>query len=213
MSGSVWRTFWDVSGVKGTTINFIDTPVIGTVSFLIPLYIFLFAIAGVLLLLIRRNRSQVKKYAFARALLLVFVTAAMSFALRMDYGWYKIWQTDRKSLSPGSLDERITFIQWPVYSFAQKLKKTMPSVKKVKIYTDDLYGDIVLKYYLLPVTISENANYIIIFSHKSIVFDTTRNALLENGNIVEKNVALLVAYDGKFFVFKKQDKDQKNGTE
>ena len=199
-------TFWNVGSITGTTINFIDTPVIGKVSFLIPLYILLVFIAAVIFLIMRRDRTQVKRHAVVRALLLAFVTAAVLFALRMDYGWYKMWQLDRKGLSPGSLDESISLTLRPIYSFARDFKMAMPSVEKLKIYTSDSYGNMVLKYYLLPIIVSEHANYIVIFSDNSAAFDPKQNMLLKDGNVAEKNVALAAAYEGKFFIFRKSEK-------
>ncbi|MGO9013541.1 MAG: hypothetical protein ACLQF0_01050 [Dissulfurispiraceae bacterium] len=204
-------TFWNVSSIKGTTINFIDTPVIGTASFLIPLYIFLFAIAAVMFLMMSRNHLQVKRHAVVRALLLAFVTAAVLFAARMDYGWYKMWQLDSKN-PQGSLDESIAMDLRTVNSFVEAFKKAVPLSEKVAIITDDSYDRMVLKYYLLPIRISEDANDIIVFSNRHVVFDTGRNALLEDGNVVENNVSLVASYEGKFFIFRKKDKD-KNRTE
>lgn len=197
-------TFWDVSSIRGTTINFVDTPVIGSVSFLIPLYILLALIAAAIFFIVRRNRAQVRGNAVARALIPAFAAAALLFAIRMDYGWYKMWQLDRKGPPPGSLDEGIAEDLRTAYSFVLDFKKTVPPAEKIRILTDDMYDRMVLKYYLLPVKVSGAANYIVVFSDNHVVFDPAGKILVQDGIVVEKNVALIASYEGKFFVFHKE---------
>lgn len=197
-------TFWDVSSIRGTTINFIDTPVIGGVPFLIPLYVLLALITAVIFLIARRNRAQVGGYAVARALIPAFAAAALLFALRMDYGWYKMWQLDRKGPPPGSLDRGMAEDLRTAYAFVLDFKKTLPTSEKVRILTDDMYDRMVLKYYLLPIKVSGAANCIVVFSDNHVVFDPARNILLEDGTVVEKNVAPVASYEGRFFVFHRE---------
>lgn len=210
MTESLWDTFWRVSSIRGTTINFIDTPVIGKTSFLVPLYVLLVLAVASIFISRRLVQTEVKRHGAAKALLAAFVAAALLFSLRMDYGWYKIWQLDRKG---GSLDSAIAADMQSVYNFAGNFKKNIPLTEKVRILTDDPYDRMVLKYDLLPIKVSTDANYIVVFSDNHVVFDTGRNMLREDENVVEKNVSLIASYEGKFFVFKKEKDTSKTRTE
>jgi hypothetical protein len=214
--------FWTTSPIQGTTINFINTPFIGPMSFLIPLYLLLVFVAVAIFIAITRNhphiqhaddrsrpqesscRLPLKRQTVIKALLLASVTVATLFALRMDYGWYKLWQIDRGVLSSKSLNERIAFLHGPVYYFAENIKSVVPPFAKVKIFTDDLYQKMVLRYYLLPIQVSEKGNYIVVFSN-NMVFDPSRNMLLKDGTVVEENVIFIYGYGEQLFVFWKTE--------
>jgi hypothetical protein len=225
--------FWTANTIKKTTINYIDTPNIGTISFLIPLYVILFLVSlAILIVMIRaglktqhieeslkktshkghvdaqtrqrgpNDRLPLKRQTVTRALLYGFVVIATLFALRMDYGWYKLWQLERKDLQSISLNETIALFYGHTYYFAQELKRVVPSFEKVKIITNDSYQEMVLKYYLLPIQVSDNGNYIVVCSD-AMDFDPSHNILLKDGNIVQKNVALIYSYGRQFFIFRK----------
>jgi hypothetical protein len=218
---SSWEGFWTASTIKGTTINFIDTPFIGPIPFLIPLYLLLVLVAVAIFIVMTRDRPHIqqiegslkknsrkghvdartrpqepnyrlplKRQTVIKALLSASVAVATLFALRMDYGWYKLWQLDREVLSSRSLNERITLFHGPTYYFAEDLKRVVPPFEKVKIFTNDSYQEMVLRYYLLPIKVSENGNYIVVF-RDNMVFDPSRNMLLKDGNVVEKNVIFI----------------------
>jgi len=232
-----WEGFWTASTINQTTINHIDTPFIGTISFLIPLYLLLVLIAIALFIVMTRDRphiqqiegslnknsckrhvdarsrpqesiksgeDQLQRRTVIKALLFASVAVATLFALRMDYGWYKLWQFDREVLSSRSLSERIALYQGATYYFAENLKRVVPPFEKVKIFTGDSYQKMLLVYYLLPINVSENGNYIVVF-RDNMVFDSSHNMLLKDGNIVEKNVILIYDYDEQFFVFRKTE--------
>jgi len=71
------------------------------------------------------------------ALLSAFVTAALLFAFRMDYGWYRFWQLDGDCPPARSLNEYASLFPGTVNFFGRTFKMTVPSGEKVKIYTDD----------------------------------------------------------------------------
>jgi hypothetical protein len=197
-SSAPWKDFWQVSPIRGTTINFIETPFIGGISFLKCLYVFLLLTAVSLIVLLRPvNRQSVLK-----AFLLSSLAAGILFALRMDYSWYAQWREDQEFLSKQSLDERIMLLDGNLaYYFAQEIKKRLPADEKVRVFSGDDYFRMKFRYHLLPVRVSDNGNYIVVYRDK-IMFNPADNQLIIDEKVVSEHVLFVAAYLNEFFIFK-----------
>ncbi len=233
LSSDIWKSFWDVVPLSQTTINFIESPLIGTTSFLIPFYLFLIS-SAVLIFIVEnlrhgdlqlgrsfkstshKRRSDLRTgpqgrrhhllqtivLSLMKTVILTCIAGGILFALRMDYGWYKLWEFDKEVLAPMSLDERIAFLeQARINLFAQWLRTNIPQNEQVRIITSNSYFRFVLKYYLLPVKSSENGNYIVV-AGENYSFDPAKHTLLQDRNIVEQNL-VLISLGREFIVCRK----------
>jgi hypothetical protein len=197
LMGVYWGEFWNVPFASSTTVNFIETPLIGDYSFLAPLYVLLLFIVFCMIALQRplTRRSVVK------SLLLACVSAGALFAVRMDYAWYMQWRADRSSLGQRSFNERVSRADGTgAYDFAQVLKKVIPLGSTVKIYAGILEGKV--RYYLLPVKVSETAPYIAVFRDPAVSYDPIRKLLSRDHEIVARNIELVTAFGKDGFLYK-----------
>jgi len=190
-----WGAFWSVPFASPTTVNFMRTPLIGDYSFVAPLYVLLLVAA----LCMVAFRGPVTRQSVVKSLLLSFVAAGALFAVRMDYSWYMQWRADRSSLGGRSFDERMSRMDGTgAYDFAQGLKKIVPPGATVRIYAGTLEGragilEGKVKYYLLPVKVSETARYIAVFKDPAVSYDPIKKILSRDHEIVARDVEVITA--------------------
>ncbi len=197
LMGVYWGEFWSVPFASSTTVNFIETPLIGDYSFLAPLYVLLLVIAFCMIAL----QKPLTRRSVVKSLLLSCVAAGALFAVRMDYAWYMQWRADRSSLGQRSFNERVSRADGTgAYDFAQGLKKVIPLVSTVKIYAGILEGKV--RYYLLPVKVSENAPYIAVFRDPAVSYDPIKKLLSRDHEIVARNIELVTAFGKDGFLYK-----------
>ncbi|HSA78160.1 MAG TPA: hypothetical protein VLG72_04800 [Nitrospirota bacterium] len=198
--GVYWGKFWSVPFTSSTTVNFVDTPLIGDYPFLAPLYILLLVIVACLVALLR----PVTRKSVVKSVILSCVAAGALFAVRMDYTWYMQWRADRSSLGQRSFDERISRVDGTgAYDFAQGLKKVIPPDATVRIYAGILEGKV--KYYLLPVKVSARAPYIAVFKDPAVSHDPVKKLLERNHEIVARNVQLIIAIGKDGFLYRSSE--------
>ncbi|HEX9137648.1 MAG TPA: hypothetical protein VF905_11995, partial [Nitrospirota bacterium] len=198
--GVYWGEFWRVPFTSSTTVNFVDTPLIGDYPFLAPLYIFLLVIVVFMVALLR----PITRQSVVKSLLLSCVAAGALFAVRMDYTWYMQWRADLSSLGQRSFDERISRVDGTgAYDFAQGLKKVLPPDATVRIYAGILEGKV--KYYLLPVKVSSRAQYIAVFKDPAVSHDPVKKLLERNHEIAARNVQLITAVGKDGFLYKSSE--------
>jgi len=195
--GVYWGEFWIVPFASSTTVNFMETPLLGDYPFLAPLYVLLLVIAFCMVALQRplTRRSVVK------SLLLSCVAAGALFAVRMDYAWYMQWRADRSSLGQRSFDERIARAEGTgAYNFAQGLKKVLPPGSTIKIYAGILEGKV--RYYLLPVKVSNTARYVAVFKDPAVSYDPVKKLLLRDHEIVARDIEVAAALGKDGFLYR-----------
>jgi hypothetical protein len=140
-------------------------------------------------------------------MLLSCVAAGTLFAVRMDYAWYMQWRADRSSLGQISFDERVSRADGTgAYDFAQGVKKAIPLGATVKIYGGILEGKI--RYYLLPIKVSENARYIAVFRDPAVFYDPIKKLLSRDHIIVARNIELVTAFGKDGFLYKSLEAGQ-----
>ena len=192
-----WGEFWNVPFARATTVNFVQTPLIGDYSFLAPLYVLLLLVALWLIAL----RRPVRAASITNALILACVVGGILFALRMDYTWYMQWRADRASLGPGSVDERISRVEGTgAYDFARGVKKNIPAGGTVRIFAGVLTGKV--KYYLLPVKVSEGAPFIAVYKDPAISFDPAQKTLKRDDVVVATGAELLTTLGKDGFLYR-----------
>ena len=195
--GVYWGEFWNVPFASSTTVNFIETPLIGDYSFLAPLYVLLLVIAFFMVVL----RRPLSRRSVVESLLLSCVVAGALFAVRMDYAWYMQWRADRSSLGQRSFDERISRADGTgAYDFSQGLKKVLPPGSTIRVYAGILEGKV--RYYLLPVKVSETAPYIAVFRDPAISYDPIKKSLSRDHEIVARNIEVVMAVGKDGFLYK-----------
>jgi hypothetical protein len=192
-----WGEFWNVPFASSTTVNFIETPLIGDYSFLASLYVLLLVIAFCMVVL----RRPLTKRSVVKALLLSCLVAGALFAVRMDYAWYLQWRADRSSLGHRSFNERISKADGTgAYDFAEGLKKVLPPGSTIKIYAGILEGKV--GYYLLPVKVSETAPYIAVFKDPAVSYDPIKKLLSRDHEIVARNIEMVTSFGKDGFLYK-----------
>jgi hypothetical protein len=192
-----WGEFWSVPFASATTVNFVETPLIGDYSFLAPLYVLLLVIALCMVAL----RRPVTRHSVVKSLMLSCVAAGALFAVRMDYTWYMQWRADRSSLGQRSFDERISRVDGTgAYDFAQGLKKVIPPGATVRLYAGILQGKV--RYYLLPVRVSERAPYIAVFKDPAVSYDPIKKLLSRDHEIVARDIEAVTALGKNGFLYR-----------
>jgi hypothetical protein len=197
-----WGEFWSVPFASSTTVNFIETPLIGDYSFMAPLYVLLLIIAICMVVLQRRLTKQ----SVVKSLVMSCLVAGVLFAVRMDYAWYLQWRADRSSLGHGSFNERVSKADGTgAYDFAESLKKVIPHGSTIKIDAGILESKV--RYYLLPVKVSETAPYIAVFRDPAVSYDPVKKVLSRNHEIVARNIELVMAFGKDGFLYKSLEAD------
>ncbi len=191
-----WGELWTVQYADATTVNSVSTPLFGDSSFLKPLYVIALLLALALIALSR----PVSGHSVVKYMMLSFVVAGFLFALRMDYTWYIQWRADDSSMGQGSLDERISRVEGTgTYDFALELKKIVPPGAEVRIYAGE-FGE-KLKYYLLPLKVSERAPYIAVYKDPAVSFDPQRRVLVRNNEVLSNSAKLIRAFGKDGFLY------------
>jgi hypothetical protein len=197
LAGIYWGEFWNASYAKATSVNFIDAPFVGNISFLTLLYVFLILFVVCMTAVLR----PVNAGAITKAVVISFVAAGILFALRMDYTWYMMWRLDSASLSHKSLDERVFLVDGTgAYEFAEEVKKIVPMGENVRIYGGDVA--VKLKYYLLPLKVSDNGKYIAVCKGSTLTYDSVRKVLRGVDAVIANNVSLIKVFKEDFSLYR-----------
>lgn len=197
-----WKSFWEVKYLTPGSVNSVYPPLTGKIPFLKLLYILLFVLIAGMVILFR----PINVTSFIKSFTLSCVVVGTLFAIRMDYNWYRHWR-DRAILSQKRLDERIYLLgNGNAYYLADSLKKIIYPGEKVRVYVGENSADIgfmrQLKYYLLPVKVSDSGRYILVFKDNNISFDLSGNRLFKNNEVIERDVALVSNIDKDISLYK-----------
>ncbi|HUJ16954.1 MAG TPA: hypothetical protein VL197_03090 [Nitrospirota bacterium] len=201
---SLWQNFWKFTEVENHYINWIDAPRVGDINFTIPLYLFLLVLFIVLLV---RTRTM-NRYSLIRAFTFSCIAAGVLFAVRMDYTWCMNWRLDQAYLYPKSIPERQALLlpePWP-HVIAAGIKEIIPPGRSVKIYSNNRFFSLALKYYLLPVEVSEKGSYIVVYDN-AVLFDPARNTLRKENQVIATNAALIYKFD-EVFIYQEREPDK-----
>jgi hypothetical protein len=201
-AANYWKRFWEVKYLTPGSVNSVYLPLTGKIPFLKLLYILLFVLTAGMVILFR----PINVTSFIKSFTLSCVVVGTLFAIRMDYNWYRHWR-DRAVLSHRSLDERISLLgNGNAYYLADSLKKIIYPGEKVRVYIGEKSADIgfmrQLKYYLLPVKVSDMGRYILVFKDDNISFDPSGNRLFKNNEAIARDVVLVSNIDRDIILYK-----------
>ncbi len=200
--GTLWNNFLKVSPIKGTTINFIDTPFIGRYTFVSVLYAcfivfctFIFVIKAI---------SHTRKGGIRDAFIIASFVVFLLFALRMDYNWLVVFKDNYKRLSRLKLPKRLLLLDpTGAYLITSQVKRVVKSNEKVELYLGDLS---VFKrryrYYLLPVKFTTKDGDYVLVVNDNIKYDPKRHELTKEGVVIKKNVTLILSNGINIFLYK-----------
>ena len=180
---SWWQDFWQFHFDK-TVINFVETPQLGSLYFTIPLYAFLLLLFIIFINVLR----PISKYVIIKAFIISCMIIGILFALRMDYTWFKTWQSDQYHLSSRSVYERQGIIMGIGPVISSFLKETGHPPSAVRIYSNDHFFKEALTYYLLPVEVSDRGARVVVYDQDDIMFNQTNNTLTQKGHVIMENV-------------------------
>jgi hypothetical protein len=191
-----WADFWEVAYIKSATINFIESPHIGNIPFMnVLIGIFLFLLIFMLIWLRSLNTHSLLRYTS-----ISFLVVGFFFSARMDYGWYMTWRLDKQYLSKKHLDERISIVEGTgAYEFAKAIKNIVPANEKLRVYGGNLSEKI--KYYLLPLRVSDDSKYVAVYKDRLVSFDSFDKTLKINSTVIARNVTLVRAFQKDAFLF------------
>jgi hypothetical protein len=229
---SLWERFWYVSPIRRATINQIENPLMGGIPFLTLIYLIMAVIFVIHLSVCYRGKQSNRipgvqdfllpqevtwqTWLVIKSLILATVAAGSLFAFRMDYGWYKMWRVDKRVGSsqsvdnntlrfPRSLAEDIAFKLRSIYDLSEEFKRRLPAIKTASVVVSDRYSKAALQYYLLPITISNTSNYIIVFD-RNVSYEPRHHALLRDGVILKNNVMYVFSYRHSYLVFRELER-------
>jgi hypothetical protein len=116
----------------------------------------------------------------------------------MDYTWFKVWVWDQNNLSSKSVYERQVILLPPPSPIiiASYIKETVQPIGAVRIYSNQNYFKLELKYYLLPVEVSDKGAWIVVYQD-DIVFDAAYGTLTQEGQIIAENVRFVTKMELK----------------
>jgi hypothetical protein len=187
----LWEQFWINDYIKGTTVNRIEPPSLGDITFLHLLYVILAVILVIIFFFIRQPG---RKNLFKAAVISFIITGTL-FAFRMDYEWYAWCRKDSNVFGRLPVDDRINIIeQNTAFAFSNTIKKVMAPGEKVRLFTDKDFYSLKIRYHLLPVKVSKSGSYIAVYMDNSIGFDPLRGILSKNGAILAEHVVLVRDY-------------------
>lgn len=192
-----WMEFWNAGYARAATVNFIDTPFVGELSFVALLYIFIVLSTVCMIAALR----TVNVTALRKALITSFILAGILFALRMDYGWYTMWRLDRSTLSRRSYEERVALVDATgSYEFAGMVRKLIPPDASVRIECGTLAEKI--KYYLLPLKTSDRGRYVIVCDDSGVAYDPGEKVLRRGEVVVADHVFLMQSLRRDFSLYR-----------
>ena len=198
--GLWWEGFLEPEVVKASTVNFIITPRIGPLSFLSLLYVLAAVVVAISALFCVLTGTPPGTRLLARAVAVGFVSAALVFAVRMDYNWLRLFHED--SALPGSGDMGALLkathkeMDSRIFDFAELVKGSVPEGAHVRpaMKPPDNYTDRRMRYYLLPVRSSADADYLWVF-RMSPEYDPKRGALVSGDRVVASPVRRLAGFE------------------
>lgn len=195
--GILWMQFWNSSYAEAATVNFIDMPFVGGLSFLALLYIFIVLSTVCMIAAVR----AVNVTALRKALIVSFILAGIIFALRMDYGWYTMWRLDKSALSRRSYEEKIMLVDATgAYEFARMVTKLIPSDASVRVECGTLAEKV--KYYLLPLKVSDRGRYVIVCSDSGVAYDPGEQVLKRGKAVVADHAFLMQSLRKDFSLYR-----------
>ncbi len=191
-----WADFWNVAYIKAATINFIETPLVGDIP-IMKVLIGFFLVLLIFMLIVFR---PINSYSLLRYSSISFLVVGFLFSARMDYGWYMTWRLDKEYLSKKQLDERISIVEGTgAYEFSKSIKNILPENEKLRVYGGNISEKI--KYYLLPLRVSEDSKYIAVYKDRFVAFDSSDKTLKINNKVIARNVTLVRAFQKDAFLF------------
>jgi hypothetical protein len=172
-------------------------PFVGEVSLLSLLYIFILLSMICTLAALR----AVNVAALRKALIISFVLAGILFALRMDYGWYWMWRLDRSTLSHRIYEERVELVDATgTYEFASMIRSLIPPDSSVRVECGPLAEKI--KYYLLPLMVSERGRYVIVCGDSGVTYDPNEKVLRRAEAVVAPHAIFMQSLRKDFFLYR-----------
>ncbi len=212
----LWGGFMEPETIKVSTINSITTPSFGPVSLPVMLYAFIIVFTAAASLAWPRlsGRRGGQGAYLTRAAALAFFVAAVTLALRMDYNWVKLRETESRTLSGKSEAGKVRELNGPetgsFLSFVDFVRRSVPEGKTVAPAVEPA-GDqraTMARYYLLPVITSSKPDYLWVYNDASVYYDPATSSLKKGGAVVAERVRLFKAYStlsAVYEVIKKRD--------
>jgi hypothetical protein len=200
----LWQDFWEFSVIENHAINWIDAPRIGDIRFTVFLYLLLLVLFIAFVVGFRAR----DRYSLFRAFTFSCIAAGVLFAARMDYMWFMNWRLDQTYLYPKSIPERQALLlpePWP-HVIAAGIKEIIPPGRSVKIYSNNRFFSLALKYYLLPIEVSDRGSYIVVYDN-AVLFDPARNTLRKENQLIATNAALIYKFD-EVFMYREREPDK-----
>jgi hypothetical protein len=214
----LWSQFWEPDRIKGSTINFVTAPKIGSFSFMTVLYgvVIILSILSVGIVLYLFALKAVTLESVIRAITISFLVGGGLFAVRMDYNWIKIWQYDFTAFEGKDVHERIPVVFkgfFNFFDFIDFVKATVPEDEKTRSATRpnlDIY-EIMARYHLLPVETSAEGDYLWAYNTRGVMdvyFDTVTRSLMEGDRMVASPVRPVAAFGdvGALYKIEKEEK-------
>jgi hypothetical protein len=114
----------------------------------------------------------------------------------MDYGWFMQWRDDAAHFAPLSVTERIAALSQPYQPqyYVAKVKKILPPGNTIRVYSGDTELLFNLRYYLLPVEVSDHGDYIMVYGD-NIEFDPRYNILTRKNEVIADSIGLVAQMD------------------
>jgi len=194
------KNFMQVSDIKGSTINYIYSPSFGRASMMSVFYILFFIIFLCLVLIFWWSR---KKLSFKLPFIISGIIIALLFVARMDYKWFFVWLNDTNRIEDAARAERVSLLKGASFGrLADKLKQIVPEGEKVKIIADEDLFRLRMRYFLLPLLVSDSGKYVLV-DDRSTHYVSSKKVILRGGSVVEQGVEMLGVFENGTVLYKK----------
>lgn len=205
-----WHEFWRPDPIAVTTINFTDTPAIGTTGLFAISYVFIGVIALFLILRRKKQGLPVTKAAVTAAISTPFLAAGLLVTIRMDYNWLSEFKRDLRGQSGTTVEERIQNYYPTHYAdfhtFLMGIKAELPegaTIAPAVMSRESRYATFA-RYHLLPHLETKEARFHWVYYDHEVQYNTTARTLstLDNATVL-RDVELVKAFPPMGSLYKK----------
>jgi len=206
LAGILWGELWEPEVVEGKTINNASTPKIASFSIVTLLYAFAIAITAATALFLAA-RKKLSAQTIIKAFVCSLIFAAFLLALRMDYNWALIWKDDYENIYGRAVVERTKTAfsgdlnaQFDLVAFIKRRIPPGKTISPASLKEGD-FLDVLLRYYLLPVKISKNPDYVLVGFDKDVTYDPGTGVLLISGRAFPLKLKFFTSFDEQTKIF------------
>ncbi|MFQ5441719.1 MAG: hypothetical protein ACE5EB_03235 [Thermodesulfobacteriota bacterium] len=208
LSRVLWEEFLRPDMITNFTVASVTTPMVGGLTFLSALYILIILLLGTAFGVVFFTRKGARRRrSFLKAFILVFLVGGFVFAVRMDYNWLMIWRGDAAALHGEPVGVRIREVNNRdldnFLDFMDFMESTVPAGKTIApaALSADSPLAAMARYYLLPMEVSSEPDFLWSFADKDLRLDASSGVLYRGGKKASAPVRVFKEFAANAVIF------------